>query len=111
MDTRRPGPPGETDELLPQAAAGDAAALARLLARHRKRLRQMVRLRLDRRIQGRVDPPTSSRKPRPEGALTNQIPGATPRGPKIFRGRIRLRWGRGGHEDVEARQPVRPDPG
>jgi RNA polymerase sigma-70 factor (ECF subfamily) len=56
MDTRRTDSPGESDELLPRAAAGDAAALAELFARHRKRLRQMVRLRLDRRLQGRVDP-------------------------------------------------------
>jgi RNA polymerase sigma-70 factor, ECF subfamily len=56
MDTRRFDPPDETDELLPRAAAGDTVALAALFARHRKRLRQMVHLRLDRRLQGRVDP-------------------------------------------------------
>jgi len=56
MDTRRFDTPDETDELLPRAAAGDTVALAALFARHRKRLRQMVRLRLDRRLQGRVDP-------------------------------------------------------
>jgi RNA polymerase sigma-70 factor, ECF subfamily len=56
MDTRRFDPPDETDELLPRAAAGDTVALAALFARHRKRLRRMVRLRLDRRLQGRVDP-------------------------------------------------------
>ena len=56
MDTRRIDPPDETDLLLPRAAAGDTVALAALFARHRKRLRQMVRLRLDRRLQGRVDP-------------------------------------------------------
>ena len=39
-----------------RAAAGDQEALAFLFHRHRKRLRQMVRLRLDRRLQGRVDP-------------------------------------------------------
>ena len=38
------------------AANGDQSALAEFLGRHRKRLRQMVRLRLDRRLQGRVDP-------------------------------------------------------
>jgi RNA polymerase sigma-70 factor (ECF subfamily) len=48
--------PSETDDLLRRAAAGDGAALADLFARYRKRLRQMVRLRLDRRLQGRVDP-------------------------------------------------------
>ena len=44
------------DELLRRAAGGEAAALADLFDRHRGRLRQMVRLRLDRRLQGRVDP-------------------------------------------------------
>lgn len=42
--------------ILDRAAAGDDAALATLFDRHRHRLRQMVRLRLDRRLQGRVDP-------------------------------------------------------
>jgi RNA polymerase sigma-70 factor (ECF subfamily) len=56
MDTRRPDPPDESDQLLPRAAAGDTAALAALFDRHRQRLRRMVRLRLDRRLQGRVDP-------------------------------------------------------
>jgi RNA polymerase sigma-70 factor (ECF subfamily) len=48
--------PGETEDLLVRAARGDREALAALWERHRKRLRQMVRLRLDRRLQGRVDP-------------------------------------------------------
>ncbi len=47
----------DTDEdLLRRASHGDEAALAALFGRYRKRLRQMVRLRLDRRLQGRVDP-------------------------------------------------------
>jgi RNA polymerase sigma-70 factor (ECF subfamily) len=46
----------DTDDLLRHAAAGDETALAALWQRHRARLRQMVRLRLDRRLQGRVDP-------------------------------------------------------
>ena len=46
----------EEDALIRRAAAGDREALAGLFHRHRKRLRQMVRLRLDRRLQGRVDP-------------------------------------------------------
>jgi RNA polymerase sigma-70 factor (ECF subfamily) len=46
----------DTDSLINSATGGDAAALAELFRRHRKRLRQMVRLRLDRRLQGRVDP-------------------------------------------------------
>jgi RNA polymerase sigma-70 factor (ECF subfamily) len=44
------------EALIEQAAAGDEQALAELFHRHRRRLRQMVRLRLDRRLQGRVDP-------------------------------------------------------
>jgi RNA polymerase sigma-70 factor (ECF subfamily) len=42
--------------LLHQAEAGDQQALAELFNRHRDRLKQMVRLRLDRRLQGRIDP-------------------------------------------------------
>lgn len=44
------------DELLIQAKRGDEKALADLFDRFRKRLKQMVRLRLDRRLQGRIDP-------------------------------------------------------
>jgi len=44
------------DELLDAARTGDDAALAVLVERHRDRLERMVRLRLDRRLQGRVDP-------------------------------------------------------
>src|SRR5947199_435190 len=47
---------GETTRLIEEAARGDQAAWGRLLARHRDRLRRMVALRLDRRLQGRVDP-------------------------------------------------------
>jgi RNA polymerase sigma-70 factor (ECF subfamily) len=46
----------DEDALVGRAAGGDKEALAVLFHRHRKRLRQMVRLRLDRRLQGRVDP-------------------------------------------------------
>ena len=45
-----------TDILLRRARAGDAAALGALFAHYRDRLRQMVRLRLDRRLCGRLDP-------------------------------------------------------
>ncbi len=45
----------DDDLLIDRAAAGDRAALAALFDRYRSRLRQMVRLRLDRRLQGRVD--------------------------------------------------------
>ena len=48
--------PDDSEDLLRRAAAGDGAAPAVLWERHRARLRQMVRLRLDRRLQGRVDP-------------------------------------------------------
>jgi RNA polymerase sigma-70 factor (ECF subfamily) len=46
----------DTDDLLRRAARGDDAAPAELFSRYRRQLRQMVRLRLDRRLQGRVDP-------------------------------------------------------
>jgi RNA polymerase sigma-70 factor (ECF subfamily) len=45
-----------TDRLLNRAAAGDEAAVNALLARHRNRLRQMVSVRMDHRLAGRVDP-------------------------------------------------------
>ena len=48
--------PGSSDELLRRAGVGDPNALVELFARHRDQLRRMVRLRLDRRLQGRVDP-------------------------------------------------------
>jgi RNA polymerase sigma-70 factor, ECF subfamily len=44
------------DDLLSRARGGDAPARAELFARCRDRLRRMVRLRLDRRLQGRIDP-------------------------------------------------------
>ena len=47
---------GEIEAFLHRAVSGDREALAAFWERHRKRLRQMVRLRLDRRLQGRVDP-------------------------------------------------------
>ena len=45
-----------TEDLLQRAKAGDAAALGALYAHYRDRLRKMVRLRLDRRVAGRLDP-------------------------------------------------------
>src|SRR5256885_4156504 len=48
--------PSEIEALLCRAASGDSDALAAFWERYRKRLRSMVRLRLDRRLQGRVDP-------------------------------------------------------
>src|SRR5580704_3416195 len=45
----------DTTRLLEQARAGDQAALNEVFARHRARLRRMVELRLDRRLQARID--------------------------------------------------------
>ncbi len=47
----------DVEEALTQRIhAGDQSALGDYFARHRERLRRMVRLRLDRRLQGRIDP-------------------------------------------------------
>jgi RNA polymerase sigma-70 factor (ECF subfamily) len=46
----------QANDLLDQARAGDTQALATLFDRYRDRLRHMVRLRLDRRLSGRLDP-------------------------------------------------------
>jgi hypothetical protein len=46
----------DSGNLLRRIAAGDAGAVAELFAAYRDRLRLMVRLRLDRRLQGRLDP-------------------------------------------------------
>ena len=48
--------PRSNDELLDSAWKGDENALAVLVERHRDRLERMVQLRMDRRLQGRVDP-------------------------------------------------------
>ncbi|MFO0891400.1 MAG: sigma-70 family RNA polymerase sigma factor [Isosphaeraceae bacterium] len=45
-----------TDDLVQRAARGEEGALAELFDGYRGRLRRMVKLRLDRRLQGRVDP-------------------------------------------------------
>jgi RNA polymerase sigma-70 factor (ECF subfamily) len=50
-----PGDASENKDLLERALGGDCGALAELFERHRGRLEQMVRLRLDRRLQGRLD--------------------------------------------------------
>jgi RNA polymerase sigma-70 factor (ECF subfamily) len=47
--------PGKAADLFRRAGEGDAAALGQLLDGYRKRLRRMVRLRLDPRLQGRLD--------------------------------------------------------
>ena len=56
MGTPMTSDPDSSDELLRRAGAGDPHALAELFARYRDRLRRMVRLRMDRRLRGRVDP-------------------------------------------------------
>jgi RNA polymerase sigma-70 factor (ECF subfamily) len=47
---------GDTSELLERAGHGDPEALGEAFNRHRERLHRMVQLRLDRRLQGRIDP-------------------------------------------------------
>jgi RNA polymerase sigma-70 factor (ECF subfamily) len=49
-------PRDDSLELLRRVSAGDPQALAEVFARHRDRLRKLVRLRLDRRLHGRLDP-------------------------------------------------------
>ena len=46
----------DTEELIQRAGTGDQAARQQLLVRHRGRLRQMVALRIDRRMTARIDP-------------------------------------------------------
>jgi hypothetical protein len=55
---------GELPELLARAAAGDQTAVTELFSLYRKRLKQMIRLRLNRRLQGRVD--DSGDRPKPQ---------------------------------------------
>jgi len=49
------GDPSEHRDLLRRAKCGDQGALAALFTHYRERLKRMVRLRLDRRLSGRVD--------------------------------------------------------
>jgi RNA polymerase sigma-70 factor (ECF subfamily) len=56
MDSTRSADTRTDEELLDAARNGDEGALAVLVERHRERLERMVRLRMDRRLQGRVDP-------------------------------------------------------
>jgi RNA polymerase sigma-70 factor (ECF subfamily) len=49
------GDQNKIEELLRRAGADDAQARGELFACHKERLRHMVRLRLDRRLQGRLD--------------------------------------------------------
>src|SRR5215470_5992297 len=56
MDSAMSADAPSNDELLEAARNGDEGALAALIDRHRGRLERMVGLRMDRRLQGRVDP-------------------------------------------------------
>jgi RNA polymerase sigma-70 factor, ECF subfamily len=47
---------GGVDDLLERVERGDQQALVALFTNYRDRLRRIVRLRLDRRLQGRIDP-------------------------------------------------------
>jgi RNA polymerase sigma-70 factor, ECF subfamily len=48
-------PPSDTVHLVERLQAGDRLALVKIFQRHRDRLRRMVELRMDSRLQGRVD--------------------------------------------------------
>jgi len=50
-----PNDAADRSDVIRQAAAGHATARARLFAGYRDRLRETIRLRLDRRVQGRID--------------------------------------------------------
>jgi RNA polymerase sigma-70 factor (ECF subfamily) len=54
MDAMNPAE-DDTEQLLAGVAQGDHSALGLLLEQHRPRLRQMIALRLDRRLQARLD--------------------------------------------------------
>src|SRR6516165_104724 len=56
MDTATMNDREDTIPLLRQGASGDHHALGELWHRYRERLKRMIRLRLDRRLQGRLDP-------------------------------------------------------
>jgi RNA polymerase sigma-70 factor (ECF subfamily) len=45
-----------SNDLIRRAANGEESALAELFSAYRERLRRMVQIRLDRRLQGRIDP-------------------------------------------------------
>src|SRR5262249_2531742 len=56
METVMPGESSETHVLMRRLEDGDERAMAELFARYRDRLRRMVKLRIDPRLQGRLDP-------------------------------------------------------
>ena len=51
-----PALPPDTEQLVDRVARGEVAARGLLLERYRRRLRQMIAVRLDRRLAARVDP-------------------------------------------------------
>lgn len=55
MEAPKPDSSADSATLLERARSGDERALNDLFARHRERLRRMVEVRLDCRLQGRVD--------------------------------------------------------
>jgi RNA polymerase sigma-70 factor (ECF subfamily) len=55
MDTAMTSDASETQALIRRIESGDEGALSELFLRYRDRLRRMVKLRLDRRLQGRLD--------------------------------------------------------
>ncbi|MGH7139455.1 MAG: sigma-70 family RNA polymerase sigma factor [Pirellulales bacterium] len=72
---------GDIDALLARAAQGDEQALGELFARYQDRMKRMVKLRLDRRLSGRIDPSDvvqeaflEARKRLPELAQKRELP-------------------------------------
>jgi RNA polymerase sigma-70 factor, ECF subfamily len=55
MDRNKPDSESELQELLLRAGQGDATVLGELFSRFRDRLQRLVRLRFDRRLQGKFD--------------------------------------------------------
>jgi RNA polymerase sigma-70 factor (ECF subfamily) len=55
METSMASHPSESETFVRRIAEGDDTALAELFGRYRDRLRRMVKLRMDRRLQGRLD--------------------------------------------------------
>lgn len=71
----------DIDALLARAAHGDEQALGELFARYQDRMKRMVKLRLDRRLSGRIDPSDvvqeaflEARKRLPELAQKRELP-------------------------------------
>ena len=62
MSSMKNEPLSDLEQLVCLAVEGDKQALATLFDHYRRRLRKMVRLRLDRRLQSRVDRRTCSKK-------------------------------------------------